>query len=115
MISTNECNGFLISGFPRNPKQASLFVRDIAPIDCMFYLEGQATDSSYSLDKSIGDSHSQEEGDKVQDEGDNLNETAKTTDSKVLVGKYDGLLERVIIFYHLCTKTYIVDGICFQV
>lgn len=93
MIAIPDCNGFLVSGFPQNPKQATYFVREIAQVDCILYLEGEAIDG-VPVEKSIGDS--KEKNIKGNEEGDAKPDVEKNiSGTRIVAGKFDSILERV--------------------
>lgn len=85
MVSVPDCNGFLVSGFPQNPKQASYFVREVAPVDCILYLEGEPIEGT-PLERSVGD-HA------PNIPTPDISKTA--SGARIVAGKYDVILERV--------------------
>lgn len=94
MVAVPDCNGYLISGFPKNPKQASHFVREIAPVDCILYLEGETVGGA-PVESSVGDNKDNKLVPR-KDEGDVKIEFNKNmSGSRIVAGKYDVILERV--------------------
>lgn len=59
---SNQCsNGYIINNFPRTPKQASLFIKEISDVSAIIYLKAHIPVLLQRIEQKMGSATSNEE------------------------------------------------------
>lgn len=94
MIAAGDTRGYLLSEFPQNPRQATLFVKEFSKINCILIMEPQSQANECPLAENPPGDRKIAQQDRKIPQKDRKIDFYK--DLKIASGKCDTIIEKVI-------------------